>query len=237
MGNGNYKYYSADQSKTIIGENWTKLEKQLERRGKYVDFETFEKIIRCRFERMVRMWTGLSKTSTHHFMLSQPKILCECLFQAFVSDLFHKIDVLDFLSSLAVIKGRDRPALLKFLFRVYDVRIAGHLERSKVEQLLHMAYGERIKRSTEVVKKQLDAVFRLGYDRDRVTMREFEGYGGALDVLGGWVEAVLNALLEVTMPRLRALDRYPQPTAHSPRFIVHSLLVHSPQSTAHSHSP
>ena len=55
MGNSQPKYYSVDQAQEIIGNDvWLRMRKQLERnRGRAMDYESFQKLVRCRYERMV----------------------------------------------------------------------------------------------------------------------------------------------------------------------------------------
>ena len=72
-------------------------------------------------------------------------MLSECLFRAFASDISSSVDVHDFIASLAVLGGNDRTLSLQFIFRVYDLNGSGVIERAKVERLLLMAYGDRLK--------------------------------------------------------------------------------------------
>ena len=89
----------------------------------------------------------------------QPKTLCESLFRAFASDVDGLVEVVDFLSSLAVLGSVDRPLTLRFLFRVYDVGGTGELERTRVEKVLALAYGDRFRNHGSRVRQQLDDVF------------------------------------------------------------------------------
>ena len=106
MGNNQPRYFSNEKAIEIIGGNtWLRLRKQLERtRGKIVDFSVFYRIVLSKFELM-------------------PKILVECLYRAFALDVNNKIEVNDFITSLAVISSQDRPLVLKFLFNFYDIKV------------------------------------------------------------------------------------------------------------------
>ena len=110
----------------------------------------------------------------------KPKILCECLYQAFAPDVFRKIAIDDFLSSIAVLVSLERSLVMRFLFRVYDVRSTGAIERSKVDKLLAMAYGERMKSDSEFIKRQLDYIFRNSnhHDKETLSLKEFESCKG-----------------------------------------------------------
>ena len=88
-----------------------------------LDFYCFSKIITSRFERM-------------------PNVLCECLYLGFVSDVKLKIEISNFISTLSVICGNNRQMILKFLFRVYDIKGANALDRGSVEGVLRAAYGK-----------------------------------------------------------------------------------------------
>lgn len=70
-----------------------------------------------------------------------PRLLSERLYKAFAADINSKIDVNDFISSLAVIGSQDRSLVLRFLFRVYDIHSSGNMERHDVEEILKLAYG------------------------------------------------------------------------------------------------
>ena len=200
------------------------------------------------------------------------------------------MDIDDFIAALAVLGGKDRTLTLQFVFRVYDINKSGILERTKVERLLQMAYGDRLKEKTgddvTRVQQQLDHLFnsnhseinnnhsnsnnnsntrnhhsspstpnhslRLSsYRKDDnhsldknsallsnnilnsnsgrkstninlnstsnpistvLHLRDFEGYLGPLDVLGGWILGVLSIFTEPLPPSLFALhDRYSIP--------------------------
>ena len=58
-----------------------------------------------------------------------PRLLSERLYKAFANDINSKLDVNDFISSLAVVSSHDRQLVLKFLFRVYDIHSNGTIER------------------------------------------------------------------------------------------------------------
>ena len=70
-----------------------------------------------------------------------PRLLSERLYKAFAADINSKLDVNDFISSLAVIGSQDRSLVLRFLFRVYDIHSSGNMERHDVEEILKLAYG------------------------------------------------------------------------------------------------
>lgn len=59
MGNGQQKYLTQTEARDILGqESWVRLKSQLEKyKIKYLDFETFDGILRSRFDRMVSTLT------------------------------------------------------------------------------------------------------------------------------------------------------------------------------------
>ncbi len=106
--------------------------------------------------------------------------------------------------SLAVVKGLDRLARLKFLFRIYDIQSVGKLEKTKVEKLLQLAYDNPSIFKNAEYKKQLDNLFAT--DKD-ITMKEFEQFTGDLDLIGGWVESVVSCLTNPPSPQLCQLEQ------------------------------
>jgi hypothetical protein len=87
-------------------------------------------------------------------------VLCESLFKAFAIDICGTVEITEFINALAVLGGLDRTLTLRFLFRVYDVNGTGEIERSKVERLLSLAYGEKLNVSGSRTRQQLDDIFR-----------------------------------------------------------------------------
>ena len=57
MGNGQPKYLSSNEAQAIIGPRaWGQIRKQLEQtHGRVIEFDGFDRIIRGRFERMVKL--------------------------------------------------------------------------------------------------------------------------------------------------------------------------------------
>lgn len=207
MGNSNPpKYLSSDDAKMAIGyETWARVKSQLEKyRGKSIDFEGFEKLLRSRFERMV------CEDCSIIFLLLivtwQPKILVECLYQAFAYNMHNKIELNDFLAGLSIVSSQERVPFLKFLFRVYDVRQLGRLDRRDVEKLLTFAYGDRFRTAGSSISRHLDALFNLpnmlgegGREKQRfdvhgnqkpLGVKEFQQFDGRLDVLGKFFHAI-----------------------------------------------
>ena len=167
----------------------------------------------------------------------QPKALCESLFKAFAIDICGTVEITEFISALAVLGGLDRTLTLRFLFRVYDVNGTGEIERTKVEKLLSLAYGEKLNVSGSRTRQQLDDIFRCTNGAMTVVqemgkvlaggkavtmtdhpssmvlpspvihLRDFETYRGPLDVFGGWVLSVLSVFTEPLPARLLAIDR------------------------------
>jgi hypothetical protein len=163
-------------------------------------------------------------------------VLSECLFRAFAYDVTGSVDITDFIAALAVLNGKDRTLTLQFVFRVYDLNGSSVIERSKVERLLQMAYGDRLKEKTGAdvsrAQQQLDSIFSLKKETantprlpplpplkgknevsrvvsSTLNLRDFELYHGPLDVLGGWVLAVLSVFTEPLPRKLLALhNRY-----------------------------
>jgi hypothetical protein len=163
-------------------------------------------------------------------------VLSECLFRAFANDITGSVDTNDFIAALAVLGGKDRTLTLQFVFRVYDLSGSSVIERMKVERLLLMAYGDRLKERTGAdvsrAQQQLDHIFSLGRNANTspklpplspprsksentapiptsLHLKDFESYQGPLDVLGGWVLNVLSVFTEPLPPKLVALhSRY-----------------------------
>jgi hypothetical protein len=163
-------------------------------------------------------------------------VLSECLFRAFAYDVTGSVDIADFIAALAVLNGKDRTLTLQFVFRVYDLNGSSVIERSKVERLLQMAYGDRLKEKTGAdvsrAQQQLDSIFSLKKETantprlpplpplkgkneasrvvsSTLNLRDFELYHGPLDVLGGWVLAVLSVFTEPLPRKLLSLhNRY-----------------------------
>jgi Ca2+-binding EF-hand superfamily protein len=124
------------------------------------------------------------------------------LYQAFANDLHNKIDLNDFLAGLSIVGSQERGPFLRFLFRVYDVRQAGRLDRRDVEKLLSIAYGDRFKSAAHSINRHLDALFALpqsliehtvpgrektvsaAHGSRPLTLKEFQHFEGRLDVLG-----------------------------------------------------
>jgi hypothetical protein len=163
-------------------------------------------------------------------------VLSECLFRAFANDITGSVDTNDFIAALAVLGGKDRTLTLQFVFRVYDLSGSSVIERTKVERLLLMAYGDRLKERTGAdvsrAQQQLDHIFSLGRNANNspklpplsptrtksestspiptsLHLKDFEAYQGPLDVLGGWVLNVLSVFTEPLPPKLVTLhSRY-----------------------------
>jgi hypothetical protein len=110
--------------------------------------------------------------------------------------------VKDFISALAAIIGHNRIALTKFIFRVYDITLQGELDRFYVEKILIQAYGELLDKSVAVY--QLNNLFG---NRKNINLLELEMYSGPIDVLSGWIQAVLRVFVEVPPAQLSALER------------------------------
>jgi len=56
-----------------------------------------------------------------------------------------------FVSSYSVLCSEDKVNILKFLSRVYD-NGSGVIERRRMEDLLHLAYGPRLRGKSEQVR-------------------------------------------------------------------------------------
>ena len=201
------------------------------------------------------------------------------------------MEINDFIATLAVLGGKDRTLTLQLIFRVYDINGSGIIERTKIERLLQMAYGDRLKEKDKSVvgsgigpgsgsgsditraQQQLDDIFNLNYkERDSrkqlnngnnsnsnsnridndynqklnsnsnsssspknlqnsnlnsniisntnsnqnsnknesnstLNLKNFEQYQGPLDVLGGWILAVLSAFTEKLPKKMLSLDQ------------------------------
>jgi ubiquitin C-terminal hydrolase len=190
MGNSQQKYYALDVARQNVGnEAWKRLISQLERYwGKQIDYDAFEKILRRRFERI-------------------PKVLCQSIYQAFTSDIYRKMDVVEFVACLTTLRGPDRLVLMKLLFNVYDYRSAGIIDRLIAEKLLLLAYGDRMKEEKEAIEMQLDAIFRPSGKKQVLSQRDFEANNGPVSALGKWLKVVFDSMFETSFPRIHALER------------------------------
>jgi len=103
-------------------------------------------------------------------------VLCESLFRAFAADLSRRIDIDVFLSTYAVLDSlgfvdtnKVNAQLLlmqkRCLFRIYEFSdsevstSAGVLQRRRVEEMLRVAYGDKLRPHLGEVQKQLDNIF------------------------------------------------------------------------------
>ena len=106
----------------------------------------------------------------------QPRVLVEALFRAFAADLTRRVDIDVFLSTYAVIDSlgfvdtnKVNAQLLlmqkRCLFKIYELAdpelstAAGVLERRRVEDILRVAYGDKLRPHLNEVQKQLDNIF------------------------------------------------------------------------------
>lgn len=160
--------------------------------GKSVDFAMFSRCILGKFATM-------------------PTQLIECLWLAFAHDLPSKVDVSDFIASLAVIHGKERAPILRFLFRVYDIKQTGYLERVRVERVLSLVYGgaDVSREHADRMKAMLDGLFSTSSvaDKHYLASRDLDAYTGPLEVLASWIQATLSAFTEPPSPKLLALER------------------------------
>lgn len=114
------------------------------------------------------------------------------MFRAFTSDLYGKIDLDVFISTIAVLYSDDKPLLLKFVSHVYD---GGHgvIERQRMEDMLQTAYGDRLRGKWEVIFKINQQLFRTS---SAIPVREFEQWHGRIDLFIDWVVQVLKIFIE-----------------------------------------
>eukprot|EP01038_Epipyxis_sp_PR26KG_P004301 gene4301-6097_t len=188
MGNGHHRYFTNSEAIEVIGgEVWAKLRYKLEKNNhKSIDYAVFSTIIKSRFERM-------------------PNVLCESIYRAFASDLTLRIDVDSFMSALAVIGSENNDMILKFIFRVYENE-RGVLERRKIEDMLHLAYGEKLRSKLDDLNEQLDLIFDRGVRRE-VTTKDFERYEGNIELFVAWIARVLKVFVEPLPKKMIALER------------------------------
>lgn len=141
----------------------------------------------------------------------QPNMLIENLYRAFSSDTSVRVDLDLFLSTLAVIKGTDTLAQCRFLFRVYEAG-NGAMTRTVTEEILQIAYGDRLKYDFPNVLNLLDDLFprrkrELNVrELEQWTLERDEGHYAALVV---WIAQVLDVFVE-THPKqsLRLYKKY-----------------------------
>ena len=204
MGNTQPKYFAHNSAQTTVKSQ--RLKKALDRskNGKRFDFLAFKSVIFSRFERM-------------------PTVLCKRLYLAFAADETSKIDTEDFIAALGILDGVDRPLIMHFLFRIYEYKSTGMIDRKVMEEMLAYAYGAQLTNSsTQMAQltKRLDQMFRPSSNSDDVvpphqqqrlpgviSLKEFEAFTGPVDEIKLWVHEVLSVFFEHPSPRLFALER------------------------------
>lgn len=152
----------------------------------------------------------------------QPRVLCECLFRAFATDLGSRVELDAFLAGYATMETTSpnykstianlNTIQARFLFRVYENEYSGSstgtLHRRRIEDMLKLAYGDRLKPHLSAVQQQLDSIFSR-FQATEITLKEFESCNVKLDMLSGWVRSVLRAFFspDVQHSRLYHLER------------------------------
>lgn len=134
-----------------------------------------------------------------------PKALVECLYQAFAPDEYSKVEINDFIASLAVLKDTDNSKRLRFLFRVYFTDPISGLQRIRIEKILKVAYENDLNEYD--MNRQLDEIFSHSSSQRSVSQKELENYSGNTSLLEVWVIETLGVFLTPLPPRLVALDR------------------------------
>ena len=112
------------------------------------------------------------------------------------ADLHKKIELNDFLAGLSIVGSQEKGLFLRFLFRVYDMRQCGRLDRRDVEKILVVAYGDKYKAgSSSSISRLLNKIFSLSSNAnpetgntnkagDFLTLKDFQQFDGRLDILG-----------------------------------------------------
>ena len=160
----------------------------------------------------------------------QPTVLCECIYLAYVPNINSKLDINDFIGITMELFDDNRARLSHFLFRVYDIKSIGWLDRAGIEGVLKAVYGVRrnatsvptiTESQAEAAKLVLDDIFQLSsasrssseadpddnYDGAKLSFRQFESYRGSLQVLSAWITNVLVSLLESPSAHMLQLER------------------------------
>lgn len=128
--------------------------------------------------------------------------MCEYLYRGFSTDIQGRIEIDVFLSTLAVLKSKDISSHYKFIFRVYDGG-SGIMTRGRTEEILQLAYGDKIKQYYDIIMNMLDELFPRR--RKELTLRDFEQWRGELNVLMDWIIHVLNVFMEFHPKRILSL--------------------------------
>lgn len=55
--------------------------------------------------------------------------------------------------------------------------------------------------------EELENLFHAGLSRHYINQNDFESYQGPINLMAGWVQAVLTVFIEQPPPRLAALER------------------------------
>jgi hypothetical protein len=167
-------------------------------------------------------------------------MLCECLYRAFSSDVQQSLDIDTFISSYAVLFSNDPLLKKKFLFRIYE-NGSGYIERRRIEELLQIAYGDKLKGHYNSVTKVLDSIFLkkknpanpdsayqpIALSSQVISKAKFEQWSGKFDLLLEWVIDVLYVFIEPSPPNINYLQRMYSPEEEEEslksRFHLHSI--------------
>jgi hypothetical protein len=167
-------------------------------------------------------------------------MLCECLYRAFSSDIQQSLEIDTFISSYAVLFSNDPLLKKRFLFRIYE-NGSGYIERRRIEELLQIAYGEKLKGHYNSVTKILDSIYLkkknpanpdsayqpVALSSQVISKTKFEQWSGKFDLLLDWVVDVLYVFVEPSPPNINYLQRMYSPEEEEEslkaRFHLHSI--------------
>lgn len=119
--------------------------------------------------------------------------MVDILFNAITPEGSKRIQIDDFIITLSVVIGSNRPPLMKLLFRVYDFQNLGRIELPRVEKLLTFVSGDSVTELAER-KKVFAAVFAKAEFEGALVLREFEQYTDDHSVLSSWIFNIVESL-------------------------------------------
>lgn len=142
---------------------------------------------------------------------AQPRVLMECLYRAIAGDVTRKTDVESVLAACAAVESDNYVVNCRFLFKVYENEYSTNgntLQRKIVEDILKLAYGERLRAHISAVHQLMEKMFGRS-PMQELSLKEFETLNVDLSILRNWVRSVMRCFQFPSgrTSRLYALER------------------------------
>ena len=148
-----------------------------------------------------------------------PSALSNCIFNAFSgsssSSVRAEMDFQQFLCGIAVLTRGSTDLRARILFRIFDIRKLGYLERARLENFLTVVYekGEYPFECNTSVSQALDHLF---YDTRRSGELEVDEFAHRVrfhekEIVTKWIIMLAEACLEGPADHVVVLDRYFNP--------------------------